>query len=88
MFINNAIKVARLPADAGELQPLAVVCGGGPGRGDALPAKYGVLTELLPSSRWSRANGWIEGLTIASIILGVLLGASWWGLCCLATWAW
>jgi MFS family permease len=38
------------------------------------PAKYGILTELLPSSQLVKANGWIEGLTIASIILGVLLG--------------
>jgi LPLT family lysophospholipid transporter-like MFS transporter len=38
------------------------------------PAKYGILTELLPSSQLVKANGWIEGLTIASIILGILLG--------------
>ena len=38
------------------------------------PAKYGILTELLPHSQLVKANGWIEGLTIASIILGVLLG--------------
>ena len=38
------------------------------------PAKYGILTELLPPSQLVKANGWIEGLTIASIILGVVLG--------------
>jgi LPLT family lysophospholipid transporter-like MFS transporter len=38
------------------------------------PAKYGILTELLPASQLVKANGWIEGLTIASIILGVLVG--------------
>jgi MFS family permease len=38
------------------------------------PAKYGILTELLPASQLVKANGWIEGLTIASIILGVLIG--------------
>jgi len=38
------------------------------------PAKYGILTELLPASQLVKANGWIEGLTISSIILGVLLG--------------
>jgi hypothetical protein len=32
------------------------------------------LTELLPASRLVKANGSIEGLTIASIILGVLVG--------------
>ncbi|MEO8299965.1 MAG: lysophospholipid transporter LplT, partial [Burkholderiales bacterium] len=36
--------------------------------------KYGILTELLPPSQLVKANGWIEGLTIGSIILGVLLG--------------
>ena len=29
------------------------------------PAKYGILTELLPNSQLVKANGWIEGLTIA-----------------------
>jgi MFS family permease len=38
------------------------------------PAKYGILTELLPPSQLVKANGWIEGLTIGSIILGLLLG--------------
>jgi MFS transporter, LPLT family, lysophospholipid transporter len=38
------------------------------------PAKYGILTEMLPASQLVKANGWIEGLTIASIILGILLG--------------
>ncbi len=38
------------------------------------PAKYGILTELLPPSQLVKANGWIEGLTIASIILGAVFG--------------
>jgi MFS family permease len=38
------------------------------------PAKYGILTELLPPEQLVVANGWIEGLTVASIVLGVLLG--------------
>ncbi len=40
------------------------------------PAKYGILTELLPPSQLVKANGWMEGLTIASILLGVLLGGA------------
>jgi len=40
------------------------------------PAKYGILTELLPASQLVKANGWIEGLTIASILLGIVLGGS------------
>lgn len=38
------------------------------------PAKYGILTELLPPEKLVAANGWIEGLTVASIILGTVLG--------------
>jgi len=38
------------------------------------PAKYGILTEYLPHHKLVVANGWIEGLTVASIILGTLLG--------------
>jgi MFS family permease len=40
------------------------------------PAKYGILTELLPPERLVAANGWIEGLTVASIILGTVLGGT------------
>jgi len=38
------------------------------------PAKYGILTELLPPEKLVAANGWIEGLTVGSIILGTVLG--------------
>ena len=38
------------------------------------PAKYGILTELLPPRQLVVANGWIEGLTVTSIILGIGLG--------------
>jgi MFS family permease len=38
------------------------------------PAKYGILTEYLPHRKLVIANGWIEGLTVASILLGTVLG--------------
>ena len=38
------------------------------------PAKYGILTELLPPEQLVVANGWIEGLTVGSIVLGTVLG--------------
>lgn len=38
------------------------------------PAKYGILTELLPAEQLVIANGWIEGLTVGSIVLGTVLG--------------
>jgi LPLT family lysophospholipid transporter-like MFS transporter len=40
------------------------------------PAKYGILTEMLPPQQLVVANGWIEGLTVASIILGTMLGGA------------
>ena len=40
------------------------------------PAKYGILTEYLPHAKLVVANGWIEGLTVASIILGTLAGGA------------
>ena len=40
------------------------------------PAKYGILTEYLPHHKLVVANGWIEGLTVLSIILGTLLGGA------------
>ncbi len=38
------------------------------------PAKYGILTELLPPEKLVVANGWIEGLTVLSTIIGIVLG--------------
>jgi MFS transporter, LPLT family, lysophospholipid transporter len=38
------------------------------------PAKYGILTELLPAHQLVVANGWIEGLTVLSIVMGTLIG--------------
>lgn len=40
------------------------------------PAKYGILTELLPPEQLVKGNGWIEGLTVISIILGTVLGGA------------
>lgn len=40
------------------------------------PAKYGILTELLPPQLLVKGNGWIEGLTVVSIILGTVLGGA------------
>ncbi|MFM9880529.1 MAG: lysophospholipid transporter LplT [Burkholderiaceae bacterium] len=74
MFISNAIKVAGCLFMLFGLHPLAAYAIVGLGAAAYSPAKYGILTELLPASMLVKANGWIEGLTISSIILGVLLG--------------
>ena len=74
MFVSNGIKVAGCLMMLFGSHPLLAYAIVGLGAAAYSPAKYGILTELLPASLLVKANGWIEGLTIASIILGVLLG--------------
>jgi LPLT family lysophospholipid transporter-like MFS transporter len=74
MFISNAIKVVGCLMMLFGSHPLIAYAVVGLGAAAYSPAKYGILTELLPSSQLVKANGWIEGLTIASIILGIVLG--------------
>ena len=74
MLISNFIKVAGCLLMLFGTHPLMAYAIVGLGAAAYSPAKYGILTELLPASQLVKANGWIEGLTIASIILGVLLG--------------
>lgn len=74
MLISNAIKVVGCLLMLFGTHPLMAYAIVGLGAAAYSPAKYGILTELLPASQLVKANGWIEGLTIASIILGVLLG--------------
>lgn len=74
MFISNAIKVVGCLMMLFGGHPLMAYAVVGLGAAAYSPAKYGILTELLPASQLVKANGWIEGLTIASIILGIVLG--------------
>jgi MFS family permease len=74
MFISNSIKVIGCLLMLFGGHPLMAYAVVGLGAAAYSPAKYGILTELLPPSQLVKANGWIEGLTIASIILGVVLG--------------
>ena len=74
MLISNAIKVVGCLMMLFGSHPLMAYAIVGLGAAAYSPAKYGILTELLPASQLVKANGWIEGLTIASIILGVLMG--------------
>ena len=74
MLISNFIKVTGCLLMLFGTHPLMAYAIVGLGAASYSPAKYGILTELLPASQLVKANGWIEGLTIGSIILGVLLG--------------
>jgi LPLT family lysophospholipid transporter-like MFS transporter len=74
MFVANTVKVVGCLMMLFGTHPLLSYAIVGLGAAAYSPAKYGILTELLPPSQLVKANGWIEGLTIGSIILGVLLG--------------
>ena len=74
MFISNAIKIVGCLLMLFGVDPLIAYAVVGLGAAAYSPAKYGILTEYLPHSRLVTANGWIEGLTVGSIILGTVLG--------------
>ena len=38
------------------------------------PAKYGIITEMLPPEQLVLGNSWIEGMTVVSIIMGAVIG--------------
>jgi MFS family permease len=76
MFITNLIKILGCAMMFFSVHPLLAYAIVGFGAAAYSPAKYGILTELLPPEKLVAANGWIEGLTVASIILGTVLGGT------------
>ena len=87
MFITNLVKISGLllmffydwlrpPGAPDYLAVLLAYSVVGLGAAAYSPAKYGILTEYLPHQKLVVANGWIEGLTVGSIILGTLLGGA------------
>ena len=74
MFASNIIKIVGCLMMLFDVNPFAAYALVGLGAAAYSPAKYGILTEYLPPNKLVLANGWIEGLTVASIILGTVLG--------------
>lgn len=85
MFITNAVKVCGcvLMFSYGSFglstyhQLVLVFCAYtlvGIGAAAYSPAKYGIVTEMLPPELLVKGNSWIEGLTVLSIIVGTVLG--------------
>jgi MFS family permease len=71
ILFNEFLRIGNMHAYWLVLMAYAVV---GLGAAAYSPAKYGILTELLPPERLVVANAWIEGLTVLSIVLGNVLG--------------
>ncbi|MEI7431465.1 MAG: lysophospholipid transporter LplT [Betaproteobacteria bacterium] len=74
MFISNTIKIIGCGMMFFDVHPLFAYAIVGLGAAAYSPAKYGILTEYLPHRLLVVANGWIEGLTVGAIILGVVIG--------------
>jgi MFS family permease len=71
ILFNEFLRIGSMEAYWLVLLAYAVV---GLGAAAYSPAKYGILTELLPPEQLVVANAWIEGLTVLSIILGNVVG--------------
>ena len=79
MLVSNTIKITGctlLFLSTHQYFALAAYAVVGLGAASYSPAKYGILTELLPPEKLVIANGWIEGLTVSSIVLGTVLGGA------------
>ncbi|MCU0810340.1 MAG: lysophospholipid transporter LplT [Thiobacillaceae bacterium] len=76
MLIANAVKFAGCLVMLAGLHPLIAYAVVGVGAAMYSPAKYGILTELLPPSRLVIANSWMEGTTVAAIVLGAIIGGA------------
>jgi len=76
MMISNTIKIFGCAMMFFTIHPLLAYAVVGLGAAAYSPAKYGILTEYLPHRQLVVANGWIEGLTVGAIILGVVVGGT------------
>src|SRR3990172_4385990 len=74
MFISNIIKLVGCLTMLIGVHPLIAYCLVGLGAAAYSPAKYGILTEYLPPDQLVKANSWMEGLTVAAIVLGAVVG--------------
>jgi len=74
MFVSNGIKLTGGLAMLLGVNPLIAYGIAGFGAAAYSPAKYGILTEYLPPAKLVAANSWMEGLTVAAIILGAVVG--------------
>jgi Major Facilitator Superfamily. len=74
MLITNGIKILGCILLTVGVHPLAAYAVVGLGAAAYSPAKYGIMTEMLPPKQLVIGNSWMEAATVLSIIFGVLLG--------------
>jgi LPLT family lysophospholipid transporter-like MFS transporter len=74
MLLANALKVGSVLLLLGGVDPILALLFGGLGAAIYAPAKYGLITELLPAKDLVRANGFFESVTVCAVIFGTVLG--------------
>lgn len=74
MLVANALKALACIGMALGVPALPAFCLAGLGAALYSPAKYGLVTELVPATRLVVANAWIEVSTVLAILVGTLLG--------------
>jgi MFS family permease len=74
MLLANALKVAAMLLLLAGCSPVLAIGLAGFGSAIYAPAKYGLITELLPPRALVRANGFFESATVCAVILGTVLG--------------
>ena len=74
MLVANCIKLLGATAMFLQVPPLLAYGLVGMGAAAYSPAKYGILSELVPTDKLVKANGLIEGSTIVAILVGAVLG--------------
>jgi LPLT family lysophospholipid transporter-like MFS transporter len=75
MILANGVKALGGIAILLGLEPLLGYGIIGVGAAVYGPAKYGILPELTAAEHLVKANGWVEGATIAAMLLGTVGGA-------------
>lgn len=74
MLIANFLKVCAVFLMLVGVDPVVAIGIAGLGAAIYAPAKYGLITELLPAEKLVSANGYFEGTTVCAVILGTVLG--------------
>ena len=71
MLIGNAVKLLGAGLMLVGLSPIGAYLIVGIGATVYSPAKYGILSQFFGADKLVKANSWLEGSTIAAILLGV-----------------
>jgi MFS family permease len=74
MVVANFLKVCAMVLLLSGVSPIVAIGVAGLGAAIYAPAKYGLITELLPARDLVRANGFFESTTVCAVILGTVLG--------------